>query len=125
MPKEMIGVCGHCGQTRAVMAKTQEEADDLASLECGCAGGEARRRRKELRDRLSELIGEMAPEFGWDPTTPEVFDEVAAIADSVADGLIGSAAFSIDGTSLKIKSTAKGVAVERSKTIKQGGSIEK
>ena len=125
MPKEMIGVCKYCGQTRAVMAQTQEEADEMASLDCSCPGGEAKRRREELKDRLSELIGELAPEFGWDPVTPEVFKAVAAVADSVADGKIGSASFSIDGTSLKIKRNAKGIAIERSKTIRQGGSIEK
>lgn len=125
MEKEMIGVCEFCGQTRAVTAETQAVADEMASLDCNCPGGEARRRRKELRDRLNELIGEMAPEFGWDPTSPEIFDEIAAIADSVADGRIGSATFSIDGTSLKIKRNTKGIAIERSKTIRQGGSIEK
>ena len=125
MSKEMIGVCAFCGQTRAVLAQTQEEANEMASLDCGCPGGEAERKRKELRDRLDELIGELAPEFGWDPTTPEIFDEIAAIANSVADGRIGSAAFSIDGTNLKIRRNTKGIAIERSKTIRQGGSIEK
>ncbi len=124
--KDMIGVCMGCGQTKTVKAKDQEEADAVATEECNCPAGEQIRKAKELDQRLSKLIGEEAPEYGWEAaSSAEVFGVISAIGHLVAEGSIESVGIRIDKTNLKIGARGGKIIVERSKTIKQGGIIDK
>ena len=124
--KDMIGVCMGCGQTKTVKAKDQEEADAVATEECNCPAGEQIRKTKELDQRLSELIGEEAPEYGWEAAkSKEIFEAVKKIGHIIADGGIEAVNIRIDKTMLKIGAKAGKIVVERSKTVKQGGIIDK
>lgn len=123
--KEMTGTCRECGQTKIVKAWNQEEADEAATLDCSCPGGELARRKKHVGEQLDELIGELAPDNGWDPVRPEVFQAVREIANHIAENRITSCAMRIDDTNLKISRSKGKINIERSKTIRQGGSIEK
>lgn len=51
------GICRYCGQIKSVFAKTQEEADLLASEECECVGADIKK-RKEAIEKNSALIVE-------------------------------------------------------------------
>lgn len=121
----MTGVCRYCGQTRIVKAENQEEADRSVTLNCNCEGGEFERKKKEVGSRLDELIGETAPEYGWEPAEPEVFDTIRAMAMHILAGDIGSVGIRLADTNLKISRNKGKISIERSKTIKQGGTIEK
>ena len=124
--KEMIGPCKGCGQTRAVKAQTQEEADRITTEECSCSAGELLRKKKELDRRLSELIGEEAPEYDWEPAkSAEIYEAIRKIGHIVAEGGIESIGIRIDKTNLKIAGRGGKITIERSKTVKQGGSIDK
>ena len=123
--KDMLGVCQGCGQTKMAKAQTQEEADRIATQDCDCPAGELMRRKKEFDDRLNELIGETAPDNGWEPAkSKEVFERIQELGHIIIEGGIESAVIRIDKTTLKIKGGGK-LVLERSKTIRQGGTIDK
>lgn len=119
------GVCKGCGQTMMVVETSQEQADEIATEKCDCPAGEMIRKKKELDERLGELIGEEAPQYGWDATTPEIFETIKEIGHIVAEGKIESVGIRIDKTSLRIANRGGKIVIERSKTVKQGGSIDK
>ena len=123
--KDMTGVCRYCGQTKIVKAEDQDDADDKVTLDCSCEGGEFERKKKEVGSRLDELIGETAPEYGWEPADPDVYDSIRAMAMHVLAGDIGSVGIRLQDTSLKINRSKGKISIERSKTIRQGGTIEK
>lgn len=119
------GVCKGCGQTMMVVETSQEQTDEIATEKCDCPAGEMIRKKKELDERLGELIGEEAPQYGWDATTPEIFETIKEIGHIVAEGKIESVGIRIDKTSLRIANRGGKIVIERSKTVKQGGSIDK
>lgn len=122
----MTGVCAGCGQTKSVTAETQEEADVIATEECGCSKGEMIRKKKELDRRLSELIGEEAPDYGWEAAgSTQIYEAIREIGHIIAEGGIESVGIRIDKTNLKIGSKGGKIVVERSKTVRQGGVIDK
>lgn len=125
MAEQMTGVCRFCGQTIITKAETQEEADRAATMNCGCPGAEIERTKESVREELNELIGEMAPDNGWEPARPNVFNAVAKVSDCVVEGTITSATFRISETNLKIGRNKGKISVQRTKTITQGGTIEK
>lgn len=122
----MTGVCMGCGQTKAVKAETQEEADAFVTEECSCPSGELLRRTKELDQRLNELIGEEAPGYGWEPAGSEdTFKAIREVGHIIASGEMESVSIRIDKTLLKIGAKGGKIVVERSKTVRQGGVIDK
>ena len=123
--QDLLGVCKGCGQTMMVVATSQEQADEIATERCDCPAGEMIRKKKELDERLGELIGEEAPQYGWDATTPEIFEAIRQIGHIVSEGKIESVGIRIDKTSLRIANRGGKIVIERSKTVKQGGSIDK
>lgn len=123
--QDLLGVCKGCGQTMMVVATSQEQADEIATEKCDCPAGEMIRKKKELDERLGELIGEEAPQYGWDATTPEIFEAIRQIGHIVSEGKIESVGIRIDKTSLRIANRGGKIVIERSKTVKQGGSIDK
>ena len=123
--QDLLGVCQGCGQTMMVVATSQEQADEIATEKCDCPAGEMIRKKKELDERLGELIGEEAPQYGWDATTPEIFEAIRQIGHIVSEGKIESVGIRIDKTSLRIANRGGKIVIERSKTVKQGGSIDK
>lgn len=121
MSKEMTGTCTFCGQTRIVRADTQEEADRMALADCNCQGAEMARTRGHVREQLDALIGELAPDNGWDPVRERVFEAIEEMAYCISDGLVTSCAMRVDDTNLKISRSKGKINVERSKTIWMGG----
>ena len=123
--QEMLGTCMYCGQTKIVKAQTQEEANEMTTLDCSCPGGEMVRRKKQVEDQLDQLIGELAPDNGWDAVKPEVYRTISELAAKISEVEITSCTIRIDETNLRITRTKGRINIERSKTIRQGGSIEK
>lgn len=123
--EKLVGVCRFCGQTMVTDEETQDLADREATLNCKCPGAEIERTKGSVREELNELIGEMAPDNGWEPARPNVFNAVAKVSDCVVEGTITSATFRISETNLKIGRNKGKISVQRTKTITQGGTIEK
>ena len=122
---DMVGNCKYCGQTAVVKAENQEDADAAATLDCNCQGGDLERKKKHVKEQLDELIGELAPDNGWDPVQPEVFDTIRDLANRIVEDSISSCAMRVDDTNLKISRSKGKINIERSKTVRMGGSIEK
>lgn len=120
------GVCMGCGQIKTVRADSQEDADVIATEECSCSAGELLRKERELDQRLSELIGEEAPDHGWEAAgSADIYEAIRTIGHIVAEGGIESVGIRIDKTNLKIGARGGKIVVERSKTVRQGGVIDK
>lgn len=49
------GICRYCGSIVSVIAKSQEEADVIASKECGCEGGVLEAKREKLLENITEV----------------------------------------------------------------------
>ena len=122
---DMVGNCKYCGQTAVVKAENQEDEDAAATLDCNCQGGDLERKKKHVKEQLDELIGELAPDNGWDPVQPEVFDTIRDLANRIVEDSISSCAMRVDDTNLKISRSKGKINIERSKTVRMGGSIEK
>lgn len=125
MRESMTGTCRFCGQTKIVTAGSQEEADMIATADCGCHGAELARKKKHVGEQLDELIGELAPDNGWDPVRPKVYEVILQLAYQITENHISSCAMRVDDTNLKITRNKGKINIERSKTVRQGGSIEK
>lgn len=122
--KTFTGTCQFCGQTKMVQAADQERADQMATEGCDCPGGKIAKREKLITERLSELIGEEAPDNGWDPVAPEAYNIILNAAYMIVEGKMESIAIRIDRTNLKIRNAGGKIIVERAKSVKQGGNIE-
>lgn len=120
----LTGTCQFCGQTKLLQAYDQEQADRMATENCDCPGGKIAKREKLVTERLNELIGEEAPDNGWDPVSREAYDLILELAFLVVEGKMESAAIRIDRTNLKIRNAGGKIIVERAKSVKQGGNIE-
>ena len=83
------------------------------------------RKKKQVTEQLDVLIGELAPDNGWDPVRPAVFDTISEVAYRIAEDRIGSCTMRVDDTTLKISRNKGKIDIVRTKTIRQGGSIEK
>ena len=123
--EKLVGVCRFCGQTMVTDEETQDLADREATLNCKCPGAEIERTKESVKEELDDLIGELAPDNGWEPVRPNVFNAVAKVSDCVVEGTITSATFRISETNLKIGRNKGKISVQRTKTITQGGTIEK
>ena len=123
--EKLVGVCRFCGQTMVTDEETQDLADREATLNCKCPGAEIERTKESVKEELDDLIGELAPDNGWEPVRPKVFETLTAVVDCIVEGTITSAAFRIDETNLKLGRNKGKITVMRTKTITQGGTIEK
>lgn len=123
--ESMTGTCRYCGQTKIVEAESQKDADERVTIDCSCPGGELERKKRHVQEQLDELIGELAPDNGWDPVRPAVFNTILKIAYHIVENDISSCAMRVDDSNLKITRSKGKINIERSKTIRQGGSIEK
>ena len=123
--ESFTGTCSYCGQTKIVMAESQKDANERVTLDCSCPGAEMEQRKKDVRVLLDALIGELAPDNGWDPADPEVYESILQMADRIAEESITLCSMRVDDTNLKISRSKGKMNIERSKTIRQGGSIEK
>ena len=117
------GACPYCGQLVALEreAESEEEATRLAAETCSCVGArrgqETVQRIETAHERIHQLFGEEATEYGFKPISAvEPIDLLKDIAVLVARGVISSAAMSISGQCrAKIGLTSKGeIRVERS-----------
>lgn len=110
----MTGTCRFCGQTRIVpFSCTQAEADIYAAENCACDNN--LKKCRQLCDNINVLCGEECKQFGMDIVEEDVIDALKEVGKLCVYGYVGSASFTIKGTSIGIKQIKDGVAVSRKK----------
>ena len=121
--ENMMGKCEYCGTEIGVMAKTQAEANELASEKCSCAGVTKARKKTVMKNYLARFIGSACTEMGFNPVEQAVYDAIETVGLMVVDGLMQKATFNVDGTTISI-TAGKKIKVKRTYTYEQTGEIE-
>lgn len=112
----MTGCCLYCGQTRIVDAENQENADLIATRECGACDNPLKKSAK-LNSNIEELCGELAREYGMLPLEEDTIDRIKDVGTLIISGDIESASFRVIDSTIGMKNTKNGVSVYRNKTI--------
>lgn len=121
--ENLIGHCEYCGTEMAVLAKTQEEANELAAEKCDCAGVRIARKKEKMAEKLDSLIGTGCEEAGFSPVERAIHDAIETIGFMIIEGLLQQAAFKVDGTTITMKAGEK-TKVTRKYTYEQTGEVE-
>ena len=117
----MEGSCNYCGQIINVEAETQTEADEKATMECGCGGARLAQKRSRNISEAKELISSLFPES--DNDAPSIV-ALHRMVDEIGTGRYTGVSVQIDGcTSCKISRTAKG-NIKVTRTDRQQQSYE-
>lgn len=110
----MTGTCKFCGQTRIVPFNfTQAEADVYAAENCSCDN--SLKKCRQLRENIDTLCGEECKQFGMDILEEKTIEALKDVGTLCVYGYIGSATFTIKGTSIGIRQIKDGVSVSRKK----------
>ena len=120
--ENMMGKCEYCGAQIGVMAATQEEANKIAEEQCGCAGGRRARKKENMKEKLDALIGEQCPPE-LNPVDQVVYDTILTVGCMIIDGIMQSATFKIDGTTVTVKAGKK-IEVTRRRVYEQGAEVQ-
>lgn len=121
--KSMMGKCEYCGAEIGVMAKSQAEANKMASEKCDCSSARTAQKKRMLAEKLEELAGKKCEKLGFRPVDDDIRKLFDRIGEMVIDGRIQNAAFKVDGTVLNIKGGAK-VKISRKYIHEQAEEIE-
>ena len=121
--KNMMGKCEYCGTEIGVMAKTQAEANELASEKCSCSGVAKAKKKAAMKSKLASLIGPACTELGFNPVEQAVYDAIETVGLMVVEGLMQKVTFNVDGTTISI-TPGKKIKVTRKYTYEQTGEVE-
>ena len=119
-----MGRCRYCGREQAVIAHDATEADFMVTQECSCHEGNLEDQLNQMHFHLQRLIGEEAPESGFDAAEKEVIERCTEVADLVVLNKIQHATMIFDNTKLIMKNNGKKCSIVRQKQIAQGGEIQ-
>ena len=120
--ENMMGKCEYCGAEIGVMAETQAEANRMAEEKCACAGVRSARKKEMMKEKLDALIGEQCPpEFNHVDSV--VYDTILTVGYMIIDGVMQSATFKIDGTTVTVKAGKK-IEVTRRRVYEQGAEVQ-
>lgn len=120
--ENMMGKCEYCGTEIGVMAETQAEANEIAANQCGCSGVRMARKKESMKEKLDALIGTQCPQE-FNPVDSLVYDTIQTVGNMVIDGVMQSATFKVDGTTITVKSGKK-IEVTRRRVYEQGAEVQ-
>lgn len=113
----MTGVCRGCGQIQEVTARTQEEADEFATMNCNCGEGEKIRKKAQLMESIQIICGPPSVDKGFNPIDPKTIERIKEAASLVFDNKIDKATFSVENSLVMIKRNAKKVTCSRRRSV--------
>lgn len=122
--KNYMGRCRYCGREQLVIAHDAAEADFMVTRECSCHEGNLEDQLNQMHFHLQRLIGEEAPESGFEAAPQEIIDRCIEVADLVVMNKIQQATLIFDNTKLTMKNNGKKTSIYRQKQIAQGGEIQ-
>ena len=112
---EITGTCVYCGQTKMVDAKTQDDADRIATQECTCDN--PTKKAHQCHENIEQICGESSADYGMELVVEEVIDVIKDAGTMCTNGLIESATFRLNDSTVAIKCIKDGVAVSRKKAL--------
>ena len=117
----MEGSCKYCGQIINVEAETQTEADEKATMECGCGAAKLAQKRSRNISEAKELILSLFPES--EDEAPTIVS-LHRMVDEIGSGRYSGVSVQLDGcTTCKISRTVKG-NIKVTRTDRQQQSYE-
>lgn len=118
------GTCEYCGREEAVIAASIEDADFFVTKECSCQESEEADKMRHMHELLNDLIGEGAPECGFEAVQRDAYAQIVRLAMFVVTGTIKQITLSIDNTKVSIKNSNGKLSAIRTRSVVQGGQIE-
>ena len=118
------GECRFCGQKQEIMAAHQEEADEIATLNCNCSGSEEYRRKQDLAELINETCELVSPETGFVKMSDEQLEVLHQIAAMLASGIISKVTLDIADSRCVMSEHKDGsFTFKRNKVLQLGGDI--
>lgn len=111
--KTYDGRCRGCGEVQAVIANSQNEADELVTDACGCEESKHIKEYDMMMANIDKVLGKGCIKNGFYPVDETTVDRVRECADLIWRGRIGKVSFEIDSTTVLISRTTKGIKVSR------------
>lgn len=117
MSEMITGYCKACGQSKLVEAGLPDEANEKVTMQCNCPEGEEIRALVKLMQNIDDICGAEGEMLGFKPVNAESVERIKEVAVLIYKDRLGRATFQIDGTTVTIKQSSKGVSVDRKKTL--------
>lgn len=113
----MTGTCLYCGQTRIIVdAKDQEEADLIATRDCGACDNPVKR-NYQVSNNIEELCGENARAYGMQMLSEELLDLLKDASSHIIEGSLKSVSVNTNDSVITIRKNGPGASVARKKVI--------
>ncbi len=113
------GTCKHCGWVQPVMAESQEAADGIIEKKCSCGGYERGSRLLQLNAALRDTVGEECGVYDLQPLEEDIVTFLYTAGALVVDNRIQKMPVDVDGATVKISVSPKGVVkVDRKESRK-------
>ena len=113
----MTGTCLYCGQTRIIVdAKDQEEADLIATRDCGACDNPVKR-SYQVGNNIEELCGENARAYGMQMLSEELLDLLKDASSHIIEGSLKSVSVNTNDSVITIRKNGPGTSVTRKKVI--------
>jgi len=121
----MTGICKYCGQAKEVFdAQSQQGVDEQATAECSCEKATFERRKKDAKEKVKELFGKGAGDYGFSEASKLECALIEDTALKVLQGDVRKANYDIAcGDKVSIKENADGKVVIN-RTRKLIGSVK-
>lgn len=119
-----VGACRFCGQVQTIVAGRQEEADEIATLNCNCDDAEAYRRRKDLMTLIDSTCQDLPEDCGFVNMSVGQIKALRDLGGMVADGFVMKATVDIADSRCMINRKKDGsFTFRRNKVLCLGGDI--
>lgn len=118
-----IGRCQHCGKEASVLTDSQATANSLVTESCNCDGAKIEEIRRALRNRMDDICGQYAPEYGFDAIDSDIYNMLLQMCDWIVTDRIHSMTVTIDGTKLTVNNTGAKVKVKRTYTKSHSAEV--
>ena len=109
----MEGLCKNCGQIHFVSAKTQEEADRIASESCDCEN--KAKWHCLMEENVEMLCGEKSRELNFEPLDDASIRFVKNTCELIHAEFLGNVKFSVANSEIKINGVAGKVDIKRTR----------
>ena len=117
---EFTAFCTCCGQSLAVEAETQEEANYIATLQCSCEGARREQKRHDIKEKIGAICLEPSEHSGFDKVDEDQYKLLIILADNVFEGRIDKVTVGLPDSTVRITKGKDGVLVfNRSHKVEQ------